>query len=199
MTSVARQPLYTSTEYLALERQAEGRSEFIHGEMYAMGGASLAHNTIALNVAALILGHLRGRPCRVFSSEMRVKISETGAYVYPDVVVACGEIQFEDAELDTLLNPTVVIEVLSPSTEAFDRGAKFGHYRRLASLQEYVLIAQDRLSVERFLRQGDVWLLAESAELDGVIHLPSIGCALPLSVVYERVEFGAEEPSDAVA
>lgn len=202
MTSVAQKLRYTPEEYLALERKAEYKSEYVNGEIYAMGGASLAHTTITLNIGALLLAQLRGRPCRVLTSEMRVKISATGSYVYPDVVVACGDIQFEDAEVDTLLNPTVIIEVLSPTTEAFDRGAKFGHYRQLPSVQEYLLIAQDRVSVERFSRQGDQWLLTEATDLGDTMQLASIGCELPLANVYERVEFeesegaeGAEEES----
>ena len=189
MASVAHRLEFTSTEYLAIERKAELKSELIHGVMYAMSGASREHNLIAVNVAAAVHAHLVGRPCEVYSHNMRVKISDTGAYVYPDVVVACGDVQFEDAEVDTLLNPVLAVEVLSPSTEAFDRGAKFSHYRRLPSLQEYVLIAQDRLSVQRFVRQGDVWVWSEVDEMAGALELSSIACALPLSAVYAKVSF----------
>ena len=192
MTPLAYKPIYTSPEYLALEREAEFKSELIHGEMYAMSGASREHNIVAGNAFAIVHAHLAGRPCEVYGDNMRVKISDTGACLYPDLVVACGDIEFEDAEVDTLVNPVLVIEVLSPSTEAFDRGAKFGHYRRLPSLQEYVLIAQDRPSVQRYLRQGDVWVWTEADEMEGAMELPSIGCSLPLSAVYAKVSFEAE-------
>lgn len=194
MSSVVRKPRLSAQDYLALERKAETKSEFVNGVVYAMSGASRKHNLVAGNAFGLLHAQLRGRRCEAYTGDMRVKISDTGAYLYPDVVVACGDIQFEDAEVDTLLNPTVVIEVLSPTTEAFDRGAKFGHYRQIPSLQEYVLIAQDRSSVQRYLRHGDAWLWVELTEPEETLELPSIGCQLPLSAVYERVEFETEEP-----
>ena len=119
---------------------------------------------------------------------MRVKVRPTGLYTYPDIAVACEEILLDDAHNDTLLNPIVLIEVLSPSTEAYDRGEKFAHYRRLESLQEYVLIAQDKARIEHFARQGEQWVLSEISDLTGTLHLPSIGCHLPLNDIYEKVE-----------
>ena len=136
MTSPAAQTQYTPEQYLELERKAPYKNEFVNGHIYAMSGASRAHNLITGNTHREVSSQLRGRPCETYVSDMRVKVNTTGLYTYPDVVVVCGEIRFDDAQKDTLLNPTVLIEVLSPSTEAYDRGEKFAHYRRLASLQE---------------------------------------------------------------
>jgi Uma2 family endonuclease len=186
--SLQTRPRLTPEEYLALERAAETRSEFFNGVMFAMAGASEEHVLIVVNVAGELRAQLRGRPCRTYSTDMRVKVSETGLYTYPDVVVVCGEPQFDDEHRDTLLNPTAIIEVLSPSTEAYDRGEKFAHYQRRASLHEYVLIAQDRYRVEHYVRQPDgQWLYSETRGLDGTLHLPSIGCDLALAEVYDKV------------
>src|SRR6476661_5007696 len=141
---------YTSDQYLALEREAEYRSELVNGQIYSMSGASREHNLITTNLSREISTQLRGKPCETYSSDMRVKISPTGMYTYPDVTVACGEPRFEDDHVDTLLNPTVIVEVLSPSTEAYDRGEKFAHYRKLDTLSDYVLISQDKARVEHF-------------------------------------------------
>jgi Uma2 family endonuclease len=128
---------------------------------------------------------------------MRVRVNRTGLYTYPDVVVACGEILFEDDQVDTLLNPVVVIEVLSPSTEAYDRGEKFAHYRRLDSLREYVLVAQDRVRVERYVRQGEQWILSELSALDDVLALAAIDCQVGLREIYERVALPGDAPAVA--
>lgn len=184
-------PRPTPQEYLALERRAEFKSEYDNGYVNAMSGASREHNLIAGNVHGELRLQLRGRPCESYTSDMRVQAGASGLFAYPDVTVVCGEPRFLDKEVDTLLNPTVIVEVLSPSTEAYDRGRKFEHYRRLASLREYVLVAQDRVLVERYTRQGDNWLLTELSRLDGVLRLESIGCEIPLEAVYERV-FSAE-------
>ena len=177
----------TIEEYLALERQSETRNEYLNGEMFARTGASRRHNRIALNVATTLDRQLAGRGCEVFVSDMRVQVSADPHFTYPDVVV-CGEPRFTDGEVDTLLNPTLIVEVLSTSTERYDRGAKFESYRALPSLAEYVLIAQDRVHVEHFLRQrSGAWLLTETDVREDRVELPSIGCALALSDVYERV------------
>jgi Uma2 family endonuclease len=187
---------FTSEQYLALERQAEYKSEFLGGEIFAMAGASREHNLIAGNVFAALHAQLRGRPCETYASDMRVKVTASGLYTYPDVVVACGEPRFEDAHGDTLLNPTLVVEVLSTSTEAYDRGDKFADYRLLESLAEYVLIAQDRHRVERFTRQPDgQWLFSEARHLGGAISLGSIDCQLALDEVYDRVKLSAGLPA----
>ncbi len=187
---------YSAAEYLALERAAATKSELVNGEIVAMSGASRQHNYISQNIYMSLRRQLAGRPCQVYGLDLRVRISETGAYVYPDVVVACGEeAQFEDDHVDTLLNPKLVVEVLSPSTEAFDRGAKFAHYRQSQTVQDYVLVAQDRALVEVFSRHGADWILREARGLEGVADLPSIGCSLPLSQVYEQVDLTAEQTS----
>lgn len=178
----------TVEEYLHLERSSETRNEYLDGEIFARAGASRRHNLIAVNVAATLHGQLRGRPCEVYPGDMRLHIPATGLYTYPDVTGVCGEPRFEDAELDTLLNPTLVIEILSPTTEGYDRGKKFAHYRTIESLREVVLISQEEPRVESFSHQADGhWVLSEAVRLDETVALASIGCELRLADVYERV------------
>lgn len=180
---------YTASEYLALERASETRSELVNGQILAMTGASRAHNLIAANILAALHGQLKGRPCEAYQSDMRVKVSPTGLYTYPDVVVVCGQPQLEDEYGDTLLNPTLLVEVLSPSSEAYDRGEKFAHYRRLESLREYLIVAQDQPRIERYVRDGEHWVLTEASGLDAALDLTSIGCRLALADVYDKVPF----------
>lgn len=190
MTSVL-----SSEEYLARERRAEWRSEFYRGEMFAVAGASWEHTLIKDNLAGEAGNRLKGGPCHVATSDLRVKISATGLYTYPDVVVVCDEPRFEDQVQDTLLNPRVIVEVLSDSTEKYDRGTKFGHYRQLPSLQEYVLVAQDRPLVERFIRQADdSWVLTAFSDLSGTFDFGSIAAAIPMAEIYRGVQF-PENPS----
>lgn len=179
----------TPAEYLALERQqTDDKHEYLHGRITAMSGASRKHNLLVGNAFASLHAQLRGRGCEVYSNDMRVHIPTTGLYTYPDIVALCEEPVFEDDSFDTLLNPGVIIEVLSASTEAYDRGAKFGHYRGIESLQAYVLIAQDRPHIELFERGADgSWVLREAMGLDGRIELEALGCILELSAVYERI------------
>ncbi|MBI2302697.1 MAG: Uma2 family endonuclease [Armatimonadetes bacterium] len=187
------QRLYTPEEYLALERAAETKSELYEGEIVAMSGGTAPHALIAVNASASLVVQLRARPCRVYSSDLRVRLASRRSYFYPDVSVACGDIQFADDKRDTLLNPLLVLEVLSPSTEGLDRGVKWGHYQLLPSLQHYVLIAQDRISVEVFTRQEGQWGYVCLTELDASAELPAINCRLPLSELYDKVEFPPEE------
>ncbi|MFI5460118.1 MAG: Uma2 family endonuclease [Isosphaerales bacterium] len=197
MVSAARITRYTPQQYLALERKAEFRSEYCNGFITAMAGASREHNLIALNLGGEIRSQLKNRPCEVYASDMRVLVSPTGLYTYPDVVAVCGKPLFEDDEFDTLLNPTLIVEVLSPSTESYDRGKKFGHYRRLESLREYVMVAQDQVRVERYTRQGEEWLLTDLNDLDATLRLASIGCEVSLREIYAKVEFpGAAAAED---
>lgn len=180
----------TAADYLALERQAETKSEYLNGHIYAMSGASREHNTIVFNLARCIGNQLDRKPCRGYVNDMRVKVSPTGLYTYPDVVVACGEPRFEDQHVDTLLDPTVIIEVLSDSTEAYDRGDKFAHYRALESLSDYLLVAQDKPRIERYSRQPDGrWIYSVADGLDSRIEIAAIDCVLQLAEVYDRVEF----------
>lgn len=194
--AVPMQQRYSPEEYLALERQADRKSEYFNGFMFAMAGASREHNLIAGNVFGELRAQFKGRPCETYQSDMRVKVSETGLYTYPDVVAVCGERRFEDVSVDTLLNPTLIIEVLSESTETYDRGDKFAHYLRLESLQEYVMIAQDKARVEHYVREGDHWRYTDRRDLESVLELASIGCRVPLREIYDRVEFPlGDEPA----
>jgi Uma2 family endonuclease len=187
MSRVLEQTHYTAEEYLARERSASYKSEFHDGQIYAMTGASREHNLITVNIARELSVQLKRRPCEAYMNDMRVKAAEARSYHYPDIVVVCGTPQFEDAQVDTLLNPTVLIEVLSPSTEAYDRGGKFAHYRKIPTLREYLLVSQDQPSIERYMRQGDVWILSEAQGLDVSMPLESIDCVLSLREVYDKV------------
>jgi len=189
MSAVPKSPFVNPEEYLVRERTSSERHEYFRGEMFAMSGVSYEHSLISTNILGRLHHDLRGRNCAVHGSDMRVKVSSTGLYTYPDVSVVCGNPQFDDSHVDTLLNPIVIVEVLSPSTEAYDRGVKSSQYRRLESLQEYVLVSQERVCVERFVRQGDEWLLRESSSLDDSLRLDSINCTITLRDIYERVEF----------
>jgi Uma2 family endonuclease len=181
-------PRISPEDYLARERQAQTKSEYFGGEIFAMSGASEAHVLIVTNVVSEFREQLRGRDCRVYSTDLRVKVSATGLYTYPDVVVVCGEARFEDERADTLMNPKVIVEVLSKTTQDYDRGAKFEQYRTIESFVEYVLIAQDKPHVEHFVRQPDGrWLLAETNRLDDRIELQSIDAHLALADAYEKV------------
>lgn len=180
----------TAADYLAMERQAETKSEYLNGRIYAMSGASRNHNRITLNLGAMLRTQLRGYPCEPFVNDLRVKVSPTGLYTYPDVVVVCGEPRFEDDRVDTLLNPKVLIEVLSESTEKYDRGDKFTHYRALESVSDYLLVAQHQPCIECFHRQADgSWLYSVAQGLEAQIDIAAISCALRLEEVYERVIF----------
>ena len=180
--------LITPQEYLEAERRADIKSEYFAGRVYAMSGASRKHNLIVINIGAELRNQLRGRPCEVYPSDMRLQVTETGLYTYPDVTVVCGEPVLEDEHLDTLLNPTVLVEVLSDSTERYDRSRKVEHYRRIASLQEYLLVGHIQPRIERYRRQGErEWLLTEAVGLDEKIELTSIDCTLALRDVYDRV------------
>lgn len=187
--TAAAQALFTSEEYLARERKALNKSEYRDGRIYAMPGASRAHNLITVHVTGELYIQLRTRSCEVYPSDMRVKVSAGGLYTYPDVIVVCDEPRFEDGHFDTLLNPTVLIEVLSPSTAAYDRGEKFRRYQYLDSLCEYILISQDRIRVKHYLRQEDGWELTEFRSLSDVFQLVSIGCELSLQAIYAKVNF----------
>jgi Uma2 family endonuclease len=188
--STQSKPYFTPEQYLEIERKAEFKSEYYQGEMFAMSGASEVHVLIAGNVYAGLHQQLRHRPCRAYSSDMRVNVSAGGLYTYPDVTVVCGKPEFLDTAVDTLLNPTVIIEVLSKSTESFDRGKKFDLYTALPSLAEYVLISSLFVRAERFTREPNgTWNFEAKNSLEGSIHLKSIDCQLLLADVYEKVDF----------
>jgi len=181
----------TPEEYLANERKAERRSEYFAGEVFAMAGAGEAHNLIVANIISELRAQFKERPCRVYPSDMRVKVSATGLYTYPDVVAVCGESKFEDDLRDTLLNPSVIFEVLSESTEAYDRGKKFKNYRKLESVLDYLLVDPKSYRIEHYIRQPqNRWLLVEISGAQETVHLESIGCELALAEVYDKVEIG---------
>lgn len=186
--STQPRPRMSPAEYLAAERRAGTRHEYFAGEVFEVEGASRKHGLIVTNLIYALRGRLRSEGCEVYPSSMRVKVSQTGAYVYPDVVVVCEEPELEDEHFDTLLNPALVIEVLSPSTEDHDRGRKAWHYRRVDSIQEYVIVSQDQPLVERHRRQGDgEWLVSELRGADASLQLGSVGCTLALTEIYDGV------------
>jgi Uma2 family endonuclease len=184
-------------QYLELDRAAERKSEYFDGEMYAMAGAGMAHNWIVANTIASLHAQLRGKPCGAIPSDMRLRVATGRRYAYPDVTVVCGKPELLDGRKDILLNPTVIIEVLSPSTEKFDRGLKFVAYTAIPSLRQYLLIASDHASVEVFTKDEDgFWGPGpKSEQLDGTVELETIGCRLALADIYERVDFAAAEAS----
>ncbi len=198
--SALQQPFYTPEQYLEIERRAAFKSEYHAGQMFAMAGASREHNVITGNVIRRLGNALDGRPCETYPSDMKVLVSAGGLYTYPDVSVACGEPQFLDRQGDVLLNPLVIVEVLSDSTEAYDRGAKFALYQRLDSLQEYLLVSQDKARVEKYLRQpAGQWLYSRVDGVEGGISLDALGCRLSLSEVYARVTFAEVEGAGAAS
>ena len=189
MSSIAARTYLTPEEYIATERKATLKSEYLSGEIVAMSGASDTHNLITMNVATGLYNQLAEQGCRVYASDMRVGIEEGASYFYPDIAVTCDKPRFEDDVFDTLINPQVVIEVLSDSTANYDRGEKFRRYRQLESLQEYLLISQDQVHVEHYLRQGKQWILSEFSALENVLPLVSIEAELSLNQIYRFVEF----------
>jgi Uma2 family endonuclease len=194
MQAALKSPFITVEEYLARERAAEYKSEYFNGEIFAMAGAKEPHNLIAGNIFGELHAQLKHRPCKVYPSDMRVKVSATGLYTYPDVMVVCGDVQFDDDEEDTVLNPILIVEVMSKSTESYARGAKFEHYGKLASLQEYLLAAQNRPRLELYTKQSvGRWTLSEFESLDDVVKMTSIDCELALKDVYLKVNFKEAE------
>jgi Uma2 family endonuclease len=189
----APQPQFSFDDWLACERAAtDQRSEYVAGEVFAMAGGSEAHNLIVANLVRELGNQLKRRPCRVYPSDMKVHIAAADVGAYPDVMVICGERVFHDERRDVVTNPTLIVEVLSESTEAYDRGDKFRHYRSLASLQAYLLLSQARMQAELFLRQPDgTWSLRGFQEPAESIPLPVIEAELALAEVYDKVEFAA--------
>jgi Uma2 family endonuclease len=187
----------TPEQYLEIERKAEFKSEYYNGEMFPLGGetvdmasASWAHNLLVGNAVGLLHEQLRSRNCCVAPSDVRIYVPATGLFTYPDAIVVCDKPQFQDDRRDTLLNPALIIEVLSPSTEAYDRGRKFEHYRSVASLKYYVLISADRMYLERYTRQPNgLWLFESASKPEETVTFEAIGCSVKLSDLYEKVEF----------
>lgn len=182
----------TEEQYLALERAAEFRSEFVDGEMFAMSGGSMRHSQLERNILSALDAVLIDTECQVFTSNFRVRVSER-MYTYPDVSVVCGEPVLADGYQDTLINPIVIFEVLSPSTELYDRGLKFQYYRTVPSLKEYILVDQNHTRVEQYVRgDGDTWVFRDYQRLDEELVLQSIKVTLPMERIYRRVKFESE-------
>ncbi len=180
--------ILTAGEYLALERKASFKSEYYRGEMFAMAGASDPHNLIVSNIIRMLGNQVLERDCFVYPGDMRVKVNALGKYTYPDVMVVCGKKAFDDEQQDTLLNPVLIIEVLSETTEAYDRGKKFEHYQYIYALGEYLLIAQDTCRMEQYFRQsGRDWRYSEFHALADIVKLETINCELALKDVYLKV------------
>ena len=193
MSSIAARTYLTPEEYIAAERKATLKSEYLSGEIVAMSGASDTHNLITMNTATALYNQLADRGCRIYASDMRVGISAGVSYFYPDIAVTCDKPRFEDDVFDTLINPQVIIEVLSDSTEAYDRGEKSIRYRQLESLQEYILISQDQVLVEHYRRQGKQWILSEFSALEDVLPLTSIEAELSLNQIYRFVDLETDD------
>lgn len=187
-------PRISEEQYLEADRGAEFKSEYYNGRMYAMAGVSYAHFLIVMNFGSQLHQALRMRPCTIGASDLRLRVSPGGLCTYPDIMVICGEPRLADDRNDTLMNPTVIVEVLSKSTEAHDRGFKFAQYRTLDSLREYVLVSQSEPRVEKYQRQNTgQWVLSDYVGLDAVAGFDSIQCEVPLPEIYAKVTFAAED------
>ena len=185
---------YTLAEYLAREETAVGKSEFYRGQIFAMAGGTAQHGEIAVNIVGRLLARLRGTPCRPYNSDVQVYVPANGLATYPDAYIVCGEKEFDPRAPNAITNPRVIFEVLSKSTEHYDRSEKFQLYSQLDSFREYVLVAQDKPRVERFVRRDDgSWILTNFVGLDAVVELPTLGCSLSLAEIYEDVTFRPDE------
>lgn len=190
--TVAIKPLksFTPEEYLEKESVALEKSEYYAGEIFLMAGASPNHNRIAANVSAELNIGLRGGECEAFNSDQRLYIKKNGLYTYPDVMVVCGQIEFDSRDKDSITNPVLIVEVLSPSTANYDRGGKFELYRDIPSFSEYVLIHQEKIHIEHHLADGKGgWLLTETKALDAELFCATIDISIPLARIYERVDW----------
>jgi Uma2 family endonuclease len=193
--SAAPKPRLTSNEYLEIERRAQFKSDFFNGEMFAMGRVSLEHNRVKENLIGELGIRLQGGPCQTYSSDQRVLVEATGLYTYPDIVILCGPATSDPADRDTLTNPTAIIEVLSPSSEKYDRGTKFRNYQKIPSLIEYVLVAQDEPLCDRYVRQADgSWALVSFVGLAATLAFTSVPARIPLADVYAGVTFPETPP-----
>ena len=191
MNALAKR-FFTPEEYLELENAAEYKSQFVDGEIFAMAGGGRGHNEVLLNIITELNSQFRGRSCRVYFQDIRLRVAASGLYTYPDAMALCGEPKFEGKPGDppSLLNPAVIFEVLSPSTQAFDRGDKFTRYRRLQTLRDYVLVSARDMRVEHHhLRDDGVWTYLDHRAPESIVELASVGCELTIAEIYERVTF----------
>ncbi|HUQ95348.1 MAG TPA: Uma2 family endonuclease [Bryobacteraceae bacterium] len=191
--SAQQQALITPEEYLDRERLAETKSEYWNGVVLAMAGGSSQHDRLQNNLVREIGNALKTHPCRTAGPDLRLRVAGSRVYTYPDMMILCGKTEYADDQRDTVLNPVVVIEILSRSTEAYDRGEKFAAYRRLPSLQEYLLVSQSQPRVERFRRlPDDRWILTEVTGMTELLQLESVPCQVPMAEIYDRVEFSGQ-------
>lgn len=190
MALADQKKLYTQEEYLAMERKAEGKSEYFNGEVFAMGGASRKHNIITVNLVTFLRDKLKSKGCRPYANDMRVHIPGTTFYTYPDIAVVCGQEEFLDNEFDTLLNPVFLIEVLSPSTADYDIGSKFMRYRSIPSLKEYWTVSSYEYRLQKFLKneKDTSWMLTETVDVTSEVLISSLNLVVPLSEIYDGVE-----------
>ncbi len=192
-------PYFSLEDYFALEARGEGKHEYYRGEIFAMTGGTARHSQIAVNVTSSLTNQLRGKSCVVYNSDLRVKIEASSLYTYPDALVICGPAQYDGKREDIVLNPTLIVEVLSSSTEQYDRGKKFQHYRKIPSLQAYLLITQEAMLVELYTRWSETeWRLSDYSAPDAEIPLPAIDAVVQLADIYEKVQFedaGESTPS----
>jgi Uma2 family endonuclease len=188
MSVPAEKHRYSAAEYLALDREADYKSEYVNGEIFAMGGASPKHVLIAGNAAGELRNRLRDTDCQVYSADLRVQAEANHSYHYPDVAVVCGRPEYMDGRKDTIVNPLIIIEVLSAATRNYDRGDKFAHYRRIASLREYILIDQDVWHIEHFVRQEGGWAFSEIDDPNASLEIPTLKIAIPLAEIYAKIE-----------
>jgi Uma2 family endonuclease len=194
MSLVQTAPRLTEAEYLAIERAAEFKSEFFEGEMFAMAGGKPQHSLVGSNLVREVGNRLGGTGCVTYNSDLRIKIEATRLYTYPDVSVICGELQFANETDDTVINPSVLVDVLSDSTEAYDRGKKFEHYQQIGTLREYLLVSQKGPRIEQFVRQTDGrWLWTAASGLAAMLELPTLGISIALSEVFANVKFPPAE------
>ena len=185
-------PKMSPTEFLAFERSSDEKHEYRDGVIVSMTGAKFNHNQICTNLTGILWQHFKEKNCNSFSNDMRVFVPKTRLYTYPDVLVVCGEPQFQDDVPDTLTNPLLLIEILSESTESYDRGQKFQNYRSIDSLNEYVLVSQNSARIEKYVKHGDgFWMLSDAVGMDASITLDSIQCEISLADVYAKVNFEA--------
>ncbi len=175
-------------EYLKIDFRSDHKNEYFDGQIYMMAGASANRNLIAVSLGVALHTRLRNRGCSIYASDMRVKVEETESYTYPDVSVVCGQPRYENTTPETLLNPKVIFEILSPSTEQHDRGLKLRHYRKIDSLTDYILVSQSAYHLEQHARQpDDTWLLTDIIGREAVLHLPSLNCEIELAEIYQQV------------
>ncbi len=180
---------FSVLEYLQKERQAETKSEFVNGEIFAMAGASVSHNDLTYTLLLEIGNQMRGGECRAYGSDLRIRVESSDLYTYPDISIVCGKPILDPNDPYSVVNPSVIFEVLSNSTELWDRGGKFAHYRLLPTLREYVLVSQSEPRLERYVRHGEQWTLTEFVGLEAIFTLSTIEVKVPLAVIYERIEF----------